>query len=74
MSIVGAILIVGQFVLAALFVLAIVGFVSLLAYDGYDNRRRAAEKAPEKAPAEVVQYEPRTAVTVSATEAGQLSA
>ena len=70
MSILGAILIVGQFVVAALFVLAIVGFVSLLAYDGYDNRRRAAEKTP----AEVVQYEPRTTVTVPAPEASQLSA
>jgi hypothetical protein len=71
MSIMGAILIVGQFVLAALFVLAIVGFVSLLAYDGYDNRRRAAA---EEAPAEVVQYEPRTSVNASTAETSQLSA
>lgn len=70
MSILGAILIVGQFALAALFVLAIVGFVSLIAYDRHDDRRRAAEKAP----AEVVTYEPRPASTITVPEAGQLSA
>lgn len=70
MSIIGAILIVGQFVLAAAFILAVVGFVTLLAYDGRDNRRRAAEKTP----AEVVQYEPRTVSTVAAPETGQLTA